>query len=229
MKYFIKLFFAASLFLILASCQTENSGSVDQKRIYTSYELTYDANTDITYARAQFRFGNALGTILKLSSNSSVKFNTNSLNYVEGLGYYEKQLGGQVSTGTFMFTDSLGKSYTNALDTITPIQLPASLTQFKRNNSSTVSWVGTAQKAKETVITTLHKTNTTNFYLSYGSGVGATEVLVPQNHINNFPSGTAAETFIERFVIDSLAQRPDVGGFSKIGFKGLKKAISIID
>jgi len=100
-----------------------------------------------------------------------------------------------------------GKSYTIALDTITPIQLPASLTQFKRNNSSTVSWVGTAQKAKETVITTLHKTNTTNFHLSYGNGVGATEVLVPQNHLNNFPSGIAAETFIERFVIDSLAQR----------------------
>jgi len=56
----------------LTGCLSEESINVEQDRIWTYYELLYDANQDITYAIAQFKFGNGLGTFLKLSELSQV-------------------------------------------------------------------------------------------------------------------------------------------------------------
>ena len=50
------LAFLLGITLMATACQTENSADVNQDRIYTQYELFYNANEDITYARAWFRF-----------------------------------------------------------------------------------------------------------------------------------------------------------------------------
>ena len=41
----------AVLTLFIVSCKRESSADVNQKRIFTQYELFYNANEDITYAR----------------------------------------------------------------------------------------------------------------------------------------------------------------------------------
>lgn len=76
--------------LLAASCKRESSGDVNQKRIFTQYELFYNENEDITYARAWFRFGHETGTLLELSSPSIVTFEGDKLSFNGVLASREK-------------------------------------------------------------------------------------------------------------------------------------------
>ena len=58
------------LTISLFSCNREESNTVEQDRIFTEYELFYNANEDKTYARATFKFSNVFGTKLELSQPS---------------------------------------------------------------------------------------------------------------------------------------------------------------
>jgi hypothetical protein len=82
-----------------AGCMREDSSDVNQDKIYAEYELFYNANEDITYARAVFRFSNALGIKLKLATGSEVRFNGDILTFKPALAYYEKSYAGKVMQG----------------------------------------------------------------------------------------------------------------------------------
>ncbi len=83
--------------LIIAGCGTgEDSADVNQDRIYTDYEVFYNANEDKTHVIARFRFGHALGTILELkdSSGASVTYNGAVLAYSQLWGGHHKEYAG---------------------------------------------------------------------------------------------------------------------------------------
>ncbi|HBH48606.1 MAG TPA: hypothetical protein DDX98_08195, partial [Bacteroidales bacterium] len=85
------------LALLFVSCEREDSADVNQDRIYTIYSLVYEADQDITYARAWFQFGSAVGTLLELSEPSNVSFNDQRLSFQNAFAYYEKSLPGKTT------------------------------------------------------------------------------------------------------------------------------------
>ena len=110
MKTLFYILFSAFL-LVFVSCQRESSEDVNQDKIYTEYSLVYDANTDITYARALFKFSNITGTQLELEAPAEVKFDNDILAFNQTLAYYEKQYVGVKTGGTFTYKDLDNNTY----------------------------------------------------------------------------------------------------------------------
>ena len=203
--------FLLALSFLNVGCVTEESSNVNQDRIYTSYELFYDTNEDKTYAKAQFKFGNAGGTLLKLSGNSGVKFNGETLVYDEGVATYQKQLAGKVMSGTFVWTDTNGKNFTNSI-TLNSIGFPPAVTEISRSGAFELSWVGTALEAKETVTATV-------FYSSNGgppqvavqSSQGSQSVTFGKNQLEALNAGNISIS-MDRSKSPDLAEKTAAGG-----------------
>lgn len=122
MKMFLKtvLLFIGILFFTGGACpskETTPSNKVAQTEIYQSYSVTQNGNEyDVT---AYFRIGGRTGTTLALVKPSSVTFNgetmRENLNTSSGT-YYSASVPVSTATGTFVFTDRNGKTYTNKLE-----------------------------------------------------------------------------------------------------------------
>lgn len=212
---------------IFTACETEDSSTVQQDRIYTTYELFYDKNTDKTYARAQFRLGNALGTILQLSTPAEVRFNNDVLDYKPVLSFYEKEYAGRISNGTFVYKDTDGISYSNAANSQPTIDFAPNFTSVTRNQANTFTWVGTPLTAREEVYLFLRNTTTTNVQTFYSNAVGATNMVLSAEKLNNLAPNVAAEADLYRNRIDSLSQKTQVGGYLKLSYRAAKKNITV--
>ena len=108
------------LILVLALAATgcgtsEDSDDVNQARIYTDYELFYNANEDVTHAIARFRFGGPFGTILELtgSSGAGVTFDGQPLAYSGLWGGHHREYAGNRTAGTFRYTNTEGEVFVN--------------------------------------------------------------------------------------------------------------------
>ena len=156
---------ALSIVSFSACVPAEQSVNVNQSRIWTDYELHYDANTDLTTARASFRFGSSLGTPLDLTSPSEVRFNgellARSVQPGTGLVRYERTFTGQLGSGTFRFVDTEGEAYSNTV-TLRPVAFPASIGPIDNDGSYGFDWVGNALGAGESVQVTLWRLSAGN-------------------------------------------------------------------
>jgi len=57
-------------FVFLSSCGNEESEDDAQQRIYAQYELFYNANSDLTWIVARFRFGGLEGPVIQLAESA---------------------------------------------------------------------------------------------------------------------------------------------------------------
>jgi len=137
------------LFLGLASCNKEDSVDVNQDKIYCDYELFYNQNDDKTHAVARFRFGSVTGTVLELtdSTNASVTFNGEVLPYNVWYNGHHKEYAGQLNSGSFVYTNSNGDEYTNAVPNGESIAFPSGFDTLTKSIAQTLTWDGTALSA----------------------------------------------------------------------------------
>ena len=136
--------------LLLTSCEFEDAADVNQDRIFTRYELFYDANEDITYAKTTLFLGNEGGTQLQ-SDKATITFNGEALDWNNLLAFYEAKLPGYISSGEFEYKDLDDNVFKNEV-TIVPIDFPddQSIT-LNRDQSYTINWEGTALTEGELV------------------------------------------------------------------------------
>ena len=131
--------------IVVISCgDSEDSKDVNQDKIYTDYEVFYNANDDVTHAIARFRFGNPLGTILELkeSSGASVTFEGDTLSYSKIWGGHHKEYAGNVTSGTFIYTNADGDVFTNSIPLGSSAEFPADFTEIDVSSAQTLEWVG---------------------------------------------------------------------------------------
>ncbi|MCU0238633.1 MAG: hypothetical protein MUC29_04255 [Pyrinomonadaceae bacterium] len=106
--------------LLLSGCtpvETGNIKDVTQSEIYQNYSFRSDGAS--TTATAKLSFAGANGTTLKLTNPSKVLFNNQPLDEKTGTytgTYYEKRFETVLSDGSFTFTDTKGKTYTNKIE-----------------------------------------------------------------------------------------------------------------
>ncbi len=195
-----------------SGCQSEDSASVDQDRINTQYWLYYDANSNSTYARAQFRFGSEVGTTLILEEPASVTFAGKKLAFNELLDWQEVVLPGKVATGTFEYVDAKGKTYRNAVAEMPELQpgtVPASLAS---GQPLEVIWSGAPlgqDDALETIVA--HTANPFLFVRVDQRNQGATNVVVPANDLARLPRGPA-KLGLRLYRERALAEGSSAGG-----------------
>ena len=131
----------ALFLLILSSCMREPSDTVSQDSIWAHYEIEYDEDTDISTARAWFRFSNSFGTKLELSEGAEVLFNGEELTWKPTFAIYEKEYIGFIPTANFDYTDLDGITYSNSIDVHT-VAFPADLDTVSVWETYQFEWAG---------------------------------------------------------------------------------------
>ncbi|MBC7777946.1 MAG: hypothetical protein H7246_21105 [Phycisphaerae bacterium] len=209
-----------------SSCIKEESSDVNQNKIFAEYELSYDQNTDKTYASAVFKFSNGLGTKLHLSGPSNVTFGADVLPYDPVFAYYRKEYAGKVDSGTFVFTDSLGHTYSNPVSLAAIIMNP-SLDTIHKSGSFTYAWTGAAVAANEAVgLTIANAANAVYFQYFLQNSVGATDIVLPQTQLNNLPTVNANAT-IERVFETTAPEVTSAGGKIRGKYKASSSPVYI--
>jgi hypothetical protein len=199
------------LITMASSCQRESSADVNQDRIFTHYELFYNANEDITYARAWFRFGSITGTQLELAAPSEVSFNGDKLAFNGLLAFYEKTYAGLTSTGTFRWEDTEGKVFENTV-TINPIDFGAMPDSVARNAAFTIPWTGAALGQNEVVGVWINGENEGDAQAAVTIETGATALIVPANKMSKVGAGPG-KIYLDRRYSPALLETPGAGGY----------------
>lgn len=219
------LFLPALLLTLLTGCLREDSENVNQDRIWAHYEMFYDANEDITYARATFRFGHAAGTKLDLTEPSEVRFNGDPIPFREGLAYYEEDYAGFVDAGTFEFQDLNDNIYINDVS-INTIEFPADFGPIDQNASFDLIWDGDPLQNHEAVSVWLNGINEGDAQLFLEGSEGAAGILLGMDNLQELPVGTTSAV-IERTYAPPIQEGTEVGGLINGRYRGTSVDVEI--
>jgi hypothetical protein len=196
--------------IVLSSCQREDSIDANQDRIYTYYELNYDANDDITTAKAIFRLGGSTSSKLKLSEGSNVTFNGQELSYNGFYAFYQNELPGKVETGTFVFTDLNNNSYTNEVSFV-EIEFPADMPDIEKGTVYDIDWIGEAVAENEVVTFTIDGPADSDNHTVTASQIGAQSIQLTAVKTNSFTAGASILGLERKYETETL-NAPSVGG-----------------
>jgi hypothetical protein len=212
------LFLPILLFVLslTISCESEQSIDVNQDRIFTVFKLFYNANEDVTYAQAVFRFGNTTGTLLELTEPSQVTFNDEFLTFNTTFKYYEKKLTGLVDSGTFVWKDTDEKSFTNSVS-IDSIAFPE-IDTVSRDAAFEISWIGLPLIEREYIHVWLNGQYEDDASSVIESGVGKTTIIIPKEKLEIIAAGDG-QLFMDREVFFDLQDGTDAGGRTEAKYR----------
>lgn len=215
------IFFA----ILFASCESELSSDVNQDRIFTKYILVYESEQDITYARAWFNFGKETGTALELADPSYVSFNNKNLEFQRTLAFYEDELAGFTSSGTFLWEDTEGMRYENSIE-ITEIAFPDNLTEIDGSKSFELEWEGKTLGEDEYVAIAINGNFEGDFFGIIEDGEGSSSIVLPKSELEDLPKNQLATFWMEFGYNPELLEETSAGG-KIFGKYRVKKEIMI--
>ncbi len=223
------LFIAAWM---LVGCVSEDSADVNQDRIYTDYELFYNANDDVTHAIARFRFGGALGTILELTSASgaNVTFNGDTLTYSAIWGGHTRQYAGNVTSGTFRYTNSEGGVFINSVPTGASIAFPTGFdgADLSKSSAYALAWDGTPLAPNDQVGIFIGSWAWGDDALFWTDADGATEIVMGVNALQNLVNGTAV-VYMDRWNAVNVAEGTSEGGRIRYKYRAINATVTVVD
>jgi hypothetical protein len=201
----------AVIAILFASCESELSSDVNQDRIFTKYILVYEAEQDVTYARAWFNFGKETGTPLELDDPSYVSFNDEDLDFQRTFAYYEDELAGFVSSGTFHWEDYDGKSYDNTIE-IKEINFPDGLTEIDGSSSYELFWDGPALGNDEYVAVVINGDFEGDLSGIVEDSRGSTSIVIKKSDLDDLPKDQKATFWLEFGTNPDLSEKTGAGG-----------------
>lgn len=206
--------------ILLVSCTREPSSSVDQDKIYTKYELVYDANTDMTTVKAEFRFGSIVGTKLELSQPASIRFNGELIPFNSTLAIYEEQIAGYVSSGTFTYNDIDGNIYSNTTAHLKTIDFPNGDIEITRGEDYVMPFNGNVIGSNDVV------TMNVSDKIFATSIIGASSITLGGVQTSLITPGPYIG-YMSRTLTDTPANATPEGGLILLTYKTNNKAIQI--
>ncbi|HPD65142.1 MAG TPA: hypothetical protein P5050_05695 [Bacteroidia bacterium] len=223
---FILICLITGTILFLANCQRETSDNVNQDKIWTEYTLYYDANQDITYARAVFKFSNAAGTLLELKSPAEVRFEGEIMTYKPALSYYEKQMTGFVDTGTFQYVDLDHDTFVNMVNIISAISFPWELDTLPVTAAYEMFWIGDTLRKNESVTVFIKGTKQNDLQTFVTNAVNAVSIIFPLNQLQKLGTGNGNMTMHREYKV-AVQQGTSAGG-NRVGhYKAMDKKVII--
>ncbi|MFH0895068.1 MAG: hypothetical protein V2A54_11595 [Bacteroidota bacterium] len=225
----ISTLLVAALIPWLTSCHSEKSEDVNQDKIHQRLVLEYDKNTDITAARAQFRFGDATGTLLELTSPSNITANGNLMTWDAGLAFYQKTFTGVATPMTYVYTNTNDQAYTNTLSMQHTIGFKTDLDTISKSGSFELFWEGDSVLADEIIWIGIWKNNNVlDQALVSTSADNAKSIIIPMSTLALVNTGVT-HISISREYYPAIVQATGNGGDCVVRYKGLNKQIVIVN
>lgn len=205
----------------LTGCNREDSNTVNQDTIWAWYRLVYDANSDITSARATFRFSSFAGTKLELVDNASITFNGEAIPWKNAIAYYEKEYAGLVEAGTFVYTDNDGNVFANTVEMPSALGFPPELDSLDINTAYPLNWTGEPLLEDEEVEVSLSGDNTTGTMQFFtASGEGEAAVVLGTDQLGNLGTGITTMFMEKTFTAEDM-QTTGAGGRLQASYKAV--------
>jgi len=212
MKKLLVIFILVSVsILFFSDCNRETSDNVNQDKIWMECTLHYDANQDITYARAVFRFSNATGTLLELKEPAEVRFDGELLSFKPALAYYEKQLTGYVDSGLFQYVDLDNDTFINTVNIISSIAFPADLDTLPVTAAYEMFWIGEPLSANEAVTVFIKGTKQNDLQTIITNAQYAESIIFPLNKLEKLGTGAGSMTMHREYRLE-LVEKTSAGG-----------------
>ena len=213
--------------LVFNACQEpESSASVDQDRIYVIYELFYNQNTDITKARATFRFGNVIGTPLYLATGSEVSCDGQLMSkLLDVFTIYEVEFAGKKDSASFKWIDTDAKEFANKVY-MTEIAYVDTIDEIPNDAAFEFFWDGDALADGENVALLIDAVGNAS-QLFGETKTGSTSIILEKTKLEKLPEGQATLFFDKKHEID-LQEATSAGGtiFSK--YRPTNKTVEIL-
>lgn len=209
-KHLFSLLAIIAFATLLTACKKKNL-EVDQNKIYTLYELYYNANTNKTVAIALFRENGWGGKMVDLKYSANVTFNGDMLVYSSDYSGYAKVYSGKITTGTFVYKNTENTVYTNTTPVMDSMIDPHSFATIYRTNPYNYAWSGSPIAQNERI--NLHIGSW--WWNDNGDfsavDVGATSLTLSTNKLNAIYPGVL-KTYLERINTVGLTQGTAAGG-----------------
>lgn len=211
----------------LASCEKENSEDVNQDKIYTEYDLFYNANEDKTYAIARFKFGGPTGTNLELSDSATVTFNGDVLTYNVFFVGHVKEYAGKISSGTFYYKDLNGNEYTNSTPPMDTIAFPNDFDTIVKSQANTLTWNGNPLAANQSVGIFIGSWTWGQDALFYQNQVAATNIVMGVSQLSSLALGSST-LYMDRSQKNTAIQGTSEGGNIESTYRALNKTVQVV-
>ncbi|MDA3820100.1 MAG: hypothetical protein PF590_06560 [Candidatus Delongbacteria bacterium] len=213
--------------IYLSSCNREDSIDVNQDRIYTLYEMNYDANAEKTIAKATFRMGGAYDSKIKLSDGSSVEFNGSELSFNGIYAYYTSEFAEWIDSGEFVFEDMDGNEYTNPVEMLYA-EFPEELDTIVQGEPFQFYWDGDPLTVNEEIILTVDgplDKDTKSFYVSEE---GAEYIELSSTETATLSKGASILALERKYETESV-DAPSVGGKIISEYKAASYATYVVE
>ncbi len=216
--------------LIACGGGREDSSDVNQSRIYTEYEVFYNANDDVSHVIARFRFGGPFGTLLELTptSGASVSFNGDPLSYSVFWAAHHREYAGNITSGTFIYTNADGQVYTNSVPAGSSIGFPDGFSSINRSQAQTLVWQGTPLAPNDAVGVFVGSWAWGDDALFFNDSDGATSIVMGVNQLSNLPLGTAV-VYMDRWNEIDLQEGTPEGGRIRYKYRGENAVVTVVE
>ena len=195
---------------LFASCDRGGSGRVESNKVFTEYRIVYDAAQDKSFARATFRFSNALGSAFELSNPATITFNEEALTFNSATSNYEREFSGILAEGTFSYVDLENNQFANTVSLLGTVEIPV-IDTISQDSSLTLTWIGGPLVPNETMIVTIDGPENNDTQVFTTNIEGATSVVLSQSRLQEIGVGQARLT-VERWQKQDLQSGTDSGG-----------------
>lgn len=216
--------------LIVTSCQKQDSKDVNQDKIYTDYVVFYDKNDDKTHVVARFRFGNATGTLLNLTDSTGAKitFNGTSMPYNDWWSAHYIEIAGNVTSGTFSYTNTNGTVYTNTVPAgADTIAYPIGFDTIAKSSANTFTWGGSPLAANQSVGIFVGTWTWAQDALFYTDADNATNIVFGVQAKSSLSTGQAT-VYMDRSILKTSINGTSVGGTIRYTYRPKNPTVTIV-
>jgi hypothetical protein len=231
-KFITSLLLGGAMVTIMTmdSCAKANTSDVNQDKIYTTYEVFYNANSDKTWVTANFRLAGPTGTNLELDSTSYVLFNGDTLPYNWLFQSHFKEYAGRITTGTFVYENLDGDVFTNALPLVDTATFQAGFDTIKKSIANTITWNGTPLNPNEYVGIFVGSWVWGQDALAVQDGDGATNIVLGTGQLSPLALGNAT-VYMDRAKLVNATQAPPLGGGGtiKATYRPINATVQVIN
>jgi hypothetical protein len=214
--------------LFFTACKKESSINIDQNRIYSDYEMTYDQMANQTVVQATFRVDHNSGNKIELTYPSRVGFNDQNMAWRNLGGRYEDTRQGNLLNGRFTYFDVDQNSFSNTGPVVNPIDLPFGINNISKNGNFFLPWTGAVLQSGETVTVTIRGGDQNGTETFTANAIGSSYISLDQFRLNRLEVGTA-RIQIQREKTTSLQQSNLSGGRITSTYKGREVLVNITE
>ncbi|MEM6787996.1 MAG: hypothetical protein AAF715_10805 [Myxococcota bacterium] len=209
-------------------CRSESSSDVAQERIFTSYWALYDAASDQTFLRAQFRIGSPTGTTLVLEDGAEVSFDGVVMGFNETLDWHETARAGRVTGGDFQYVDVDGATYVNPLPAIVDTEFPTDFPATLPNDAAyALTWDGPALGPDDAVeVVVARSANRFDFASFWNRTPDATSVVLDAEGLSNVGAAPAVTT-LRRWRRTPVPAAPEAGGTIATTYQTAERVVTL--